>query len=415
MRKFLTVLFIGLFFLTACSYLDQAMNILNPTAEKDKWESEKADSDALDGYDLPADDKKAGDTNLGKHGLVEADETINNGETTGFFYYDRLSSEDRVIYDEILTALQNYEKDAAVSTLDVDTLERVFQCVMNDHPEIFYIQGYMYSKYMAGDELKKLTFSGTETITKEERDRRQPIIERYADEILNNLQDDMDQYAKVKYIYEYIILNTEYDAHVADNQNICSVILSHRSVCQGYAKTMQYLLQRAGIEATLVLGTVMGGNSHSWNLVKADDEYYYVDVTWGDASYQTANEDSALSDYHPDINYDYLCVTTDQICKTHTISSSVKLPVCVSVKDNYFYREGALFTCFDTEQLKQLFDEGYANESAYVTLKCTEKEVYDELYEYLIERQNVFTYLETSEGSVKYTHDDKQWSMSFWL
>ena len=239
---------------------------------------------------------------------------------------------------------------------------------------------------------------------------REQEIRAAADGILAGIEAGADDYKKIKYVYEALISNTDYDIGVSDHQNIYSVFVHHLSVCQGYAKATQYLLNRLGVECTLVQGTVQAGEGHAWNLVRADGEYYYVDTTWGDVSYRiedgaagaqgvadpggegaeaqgvadpggegTEPQEGAASEAGdvdpqegekgtdteeqeqaseagrkymtwedmPEINYDYLNVTTQEILRTHTIGGVVPMPLCTAVEANYYRKEGALFSCYD--------------------------------------------------------------------
>lgn len=331
-----------------------------------------------------------------------------------YYGYYGLDETKRKLYMEILQALTQLREDVKVSTLNPDELNEVFNCVMNDHPEFFYVDGYQYMKYTVGDIITKITFSGKYTMTEPEIKAKQSHIDNVVAEYFSGMPDTVDEYEVVKYLYEKLIYSTEYDSQAEDNQNICSVFIGGRSVCQGYAKAMQYLLQQKGMEALLVTGYT-NQEGHAWNLVRVNGSYYYLDPTWGDASYTFAGGDSSYTGNNPPINYDYFLVTTDEISKTHQIDMEEKLPICDSTDDNYYVREGLYLENYDEDRIHAIFENGYEQDSHYITLKCSNDEVFYELKNKLISNQEIFKFLHNQGNSIAYTDNAAQLTISFWI
>ena len=287
------------------------------------------------------------------------------------FAYESLEAPEQIWYLEIEQALGEMEGTVKLSTdpleqgLDEQDIDKIFQCVMIDHPEIFYATGYTYTKYSRGEKTVGIDFAGS------------------------------------------------YELNAPDNQNICSVFLEGASVCQGYAKATQYLLNHLGVMCTLVQGTVDTGEAHAWNLVRVDGDYYYVDTTWGDASYRM--EDGSEQEGLSEINYDYLCVTTEDILRTHRIEGVVAMPECTAMEANYYVREGNYFTEYNREQLQRIFDAAKEMGRTDITLKCADETCYREICRVLIDEQEIFSYIPDSNSTISYAQNGKQLSLTFWV
>ena len=100
-----------------------------------------------------------------------------------------------------------------------------------------------------------------------------------ADAIVAGASGLTDDYAKELYIHNILADKLTYKHNPLD-QSAYSAIVGNETVCAGYAKAFQYLMQRLGVPTYLCAG--YAGEMHAWDIIKLGDNYYNVDVTWDD-------------------------------------------------------------------------------------------------------------------------------------
>lgn len=325
------------------------------------------------------------------------------------FAYTELTESGKTCYTEIYAILTDMLEKVEISSRDTDEIDRSFRAVMVDHPEIFYVKGYSIGKYMNGNMLKRIVFSGTYTMDKEVVEEKKKKVDAYVDEVLAGCPSGAGDYDKIKYVYEYLIKHNEYVPDAANNQNILSVVEDGRTVCQGYTKAMQLILSKMGIFCTLVNGTACGTNGipdpaqladaknsewggHVWNIVKCNGVYYNVDVTWGDAVITLMRDDGTLSQ-NVDVNYEFFLVDDATLDESHAPEPVVPMPYCNSMEDNYYRHEGLYFTDINSDQFYRAFESALSSDENVVYLKASSDDVYQKIKSHLFDEENIFKYL----------------------
>ncbi len=307
----------------------------------------------------------------------------------GRYAYGSLSKEEQKIYDQMLDAVLNHDKEVTLSTAEGGRLEDIFNCIKADYGGLFWVESFRYTQYQRNGETEMVSFSPNYTMAVEEREAVQKKIDKRAKKYLKAIRPDASDYEKVRNIYRMLIQKVDYNLKAENNQNIISVFLDRETVCQGYASAMQYLLDQLDIPCVIITGTAKGG-PHAWNMVKLDGEWYYVDVTWGNSKYHDEEENDVKY-----VEYDYLNITTEEMLRGHNPQVTFDLPECTAVKDNYFVREGKYFSSLDeasAAKIGAIFKKAFQKGKKNVSVKFSSSELCRKAKEYFLTEYHISEY-----------------------
>lgn len=286
-------------------------------------------------------------------------------------YHDQLSSEEQDIYSQVYSAIASRQTDFNVQAPSFDVLDSIIDCVMNDHPEFFWLSGQSTISGTSGPGSKHVVLSTNLDLSM--IDSQQALIDSEAGTYLSMITNDMSDYDKVRIAYEFVVNNNDYVLDADQNQNIQSSMINHQSVCSGYAREMQYLLNEAGIFCSYITGYVPGDNGspepHAWNLVLIDGEYTYVDATWGDPYYggEPAGD-------RPTISYSFLCLTSDEMDRLgYQPDPGYSIPQVTSSTWDYYALNGWYVGIYDRNTARNVIFAQIDSGSEYVHLKFADE------------------------------------------
>ncbi len=226
-------------------------------------------------------------------------------------YYDMIDDTQKAIYKQIYANANAQNKHfAPVQDITANDLKNAFTSVVNDHPELFWVDTAYKYKYTPKGSVADITlvFNVTANDLEASKSEFEAAAKLIADETYGNYTD----YDKEKIVHDTLIGKVKYDANAPMNQSAYSALVYGRTVCAGYARALQYVLQQLDIPCYYVTG--YAGQNHAWNIVKLDDGYYNVDSTWNDTTPNT---------------YDYFNCSDDDFASDHVRRDlSIYLPPC---------------------------------------------------------------------------------------
>lgn len=226
-------------------------------------------------------------------------------------YYAMLTDTEQHLYRQIYANAKDlYPVFSPVEAVTSSSLKNVFSAVYNDHPELFWLETTYAYKYLETGQCIEIALLFNRTAADLETARA--FMDHNANILLEHAQTLPNDYEKERFIHDSILNLASYNIRAEMNQSAYSALAVRQSVCAGYARAFQYLLQQLGIPAYYCTG--YAGENHAWNIVELDGEYYNVDTTWDDTGLGT---------------YDYFNKSDDTFASTHLRQDlSVNLPPC---------------------------------------------------------------------------------------
>jgi len=143
--------------------------------------------------------------------------------------------------------------------------------------------------------------------------------------------DTLTDVQKALLIHDRIILACEYDYQnylnhtiPAESYTICGVLTNGTAVCQGYAETYRYLLEKVGIDSWICRSEQL---NHAWNIVSIDGTIYHVDVTWDDPVWDVSGR----------VYHNHFLLSSAEFSKKHNASDYSTAPASTTY-DSAFWR-----------------------------------------------------------------------------
>jgi hypothetical protein len=307
------------------------------------------------------------------------------------YYYNLLDEDNKALYNIIYNAIMNHSQAVRLDDVTYDVLDRCFNSVLRDHPEIYYVYGYTYSESTFSKTIDE--FTPNYNFTTEELEYCDSQIADYVNKFMENAPVNGSDYDKIKYIYEYVPLNITYDLDIISNQSIYGAFVSKRCACNGYAKAVQYLAKKLDLVSVFVVGEADNGTqvaSHAWNIVSVDGNWYQVDTTWADRQYKAG--DNVVSK----VAYDYLCTNDNIMYSNHKTDDFIDYPKCESLDMFYYVKEKAYITQVNNEAVSAAFARAIGNGNDFVVLKCATSDVQAQLKQWLKTDNRIFNYIYAS-------------------
>lgn len=187
-----------------------------------------------------------------------------------------------VAQEDVAGASLNLAADC--SYVGMSRANAIFVMFNYSNPQYYFLEGYL----SAGSYIIPSFYMDFQSASA--RSTATNALKAKVNEWETQIATGSSEVAKVKIAHDLIINQVQYDHNYntesEDNpfhQSAYSVFCDDHTVCAGYTKAFEMLMNGAGVDAMAVTSYDAYTNSgHAWNIVNINDSWYYVDCTWDD-------------------------------------------------------------------------------------------------------------------------------------
>jgi hypothetical protein len=318
--------------------------------------------------------------------VIGRDISYDSGENTAL---SSLSDEEKAGYEKLKTAATSFNDYVVFDTpLSREKIVKIFNLLYTQENGIFWLDSI--ASPAADENAIHISFR----YSKDDVKYMQGVLTEKINEIINSIPKDADDYAKIRYIHDYIVKNCTFTKTGDTVSTAYGVLVDGVGQCDGYAFAFGLLASKTGLEVVTLNGTDKDGNTHAWNKVKANGNWYNIDCTWDDPVIDYQNPEY--------IRYSFMLVPDKDIMGITHFENTLYFvsPPCSSISDNYFYREKLIFDSADTgiKTLGEQIKNNALTKATQCEIKFSSSSVYNEAIRKLYDEDGLRRLIDTANS-----------------
>lgn len=273
-------------------------------------------------------------------------------------------------YDRIVEGINQGLTDIEIQ-LTKEEFNLVFDATRRDHTEQFWVDSTYGTTPDRFNENIVDTFHPEYTISGKALTDAKVAFEEAVKKFLNRLTPDMSEYEMEKALHDMIATHVVYTTGAPNAHNAYGALVEGVAVCEGYAESLQYLLQRVGIQSVEILGygttdlETGKGENHAWNIVRIDGKYYYVDLTWDDHGEQNFLSYAYFNQNGATFNVDHEAWVIGYE-NGKDWDGGFDFPECNSLDANYYQANNLRFDSYNVNMIAELLKNNKLSVTLFV-------------------------------------------------